>query len=106
MLTDSGSNVVHDVEPTKNHQQWWFFVGDGGGSRLLGFRRGSNAGAMFRYQPEPRGGGQPEGSGDDPRGEADPAPGASNHLSIMLGFLLYFRDTQGGDRAGRLYFYG
>ena len=26
---------------------------------------------MFRHQTEPRGGGQPEGSDDNPRGEAD-----------------------------------
>ncbi len=31
----------------------------------------SNAGGICRYQSAYRGGGQPEGSDDDPRGEAD-----------------------------------
>lgn len=45
----------------------------------------SNAGVMFRHQSEPRGGGQPEGSVDDPRGEAESM--SRNHLVPVLGDL-------------------
>lgn len=41
----------------------------------------SNAGAMFRHQTEPRGGAQPEGSDDDPRGAGDPRP--AHHKKSM-----------------------
>ena len=40
--------------------------------QLLGLRRGLNAGAICEHQRAWRGGGQPEGSDGDPRGEADP----------------------------------
>ncbi|MDD5750711.1 MAG: hypothetical protein PHU56_03665 [Candidatus Pacebacteria bacterium] len=46
-----------------------------GESQLLGFRWEENAGAMFRHQAKPRGGGQPEPSDGEARGEADSHPG-------------------------------
>lgn len=43
---------------------------------------------MREHQRAPRGGGQPEGSVDDPRDEADPRPRSQQSLSTNAGVLL------------------
>gem|GEM_PF-3945387 len=58
MLLKRGYNISDDGEPRKIlNFGWEFLIGDGGAGQKFGLRWGENAGAMFRQQPEPRGGG-------------------------------------------------
>ena len=64
--------------------EWEYFCAAGAG-QLLGLRRDENAGAICRHQSAWRGGGQAEGSDDDPRAEAESLP--RHRIYLRSGFL-------------------